>query len=81
MGEGQGEVRETGTGNATPPCLLRGDITGIDAERGDREKQRERFVQLSFWMITDVLGVVVQQRLWGEGSCLKASAWICLVID
>lgn len=42
MREGQGEVRETGTGNATPPCLLRGDITGVDAERGDREEQRER---------------------------------------
>jgi len=25
-------VRETETGNATPPCLLRGDITGRDAE-------------------------------------------------
>lgn len=42
MREGQGEVRETGTGNATPPCLLRGDITGIHAERGDREERREK---------------------------------------
>jgi len=31
---GQGEVRKTRTGNAMPPCLLKGDITGTHAERG-----------------------------------------------
>lgn len=68
MREGQGEVRETGTGNATPPCLLRGDITGIDAERGDREKQRERFIQLSFWMIIMCWELLCSSGCWVKGA-------------
>lgn len=73
-------MRETGTGNATPPCLLRGDITGIWMQRERRRRGRGegKYAQLSFWMIAAVLGVVV---LRGKVSCLKASVWMCPGID